>query len=156
MAFTNQALTELYNKVSDKEPIVLFKSKSVAMKAFATLGYATDEAVLELWQEKNGIVKPEEQAIADPPKEGAEVATKKTAPKKTKTKKTAAGTGSRTKIDPGTKVKILVDENPWREGSKRAARWGKVKGAKTVGDLFAVGIRPRMVKRMKATGLISF
>lgn len=134
-----------------------YKDHLAAYKLFALRDGATPEAIrlLDIFEP---LTEKEVSAMA-----AAKEA--KDAPKKAAPAKTAAGKGgaaakpkadkapAETKAD-ARKITVLKKDNPYREGSARAASFDALKGAKTVDEYKAAGGAVKYISRWEAEGII--
>jgi hypothetical protein len=129
-----------------------FKEHLAALKLFALRDGATPEAIRlldihePLTEEEVSIMaakKAEKEAPAKKP--AAAKAAKADKPKKEPKATAAADT---------RKITVVTKECPYREGSKRAASWAALKGAKTVADYVAAGGAAKYVSRWEGEGHI--
>jgi len=95
---------------------------------------AQEEAVSKKKSTKKVAVKPEKKPAAKAEKK----AEKKAAPKANGEKKAKASRGGG--FDPKAKIKLLVKENPKREGSITHKKFAKIKNGMTVEEAFKAGL----------------
>jgi hypothetical protein len=91
-------------------------------------------------------VKPKKKSVAK------KVATPK--PAKEKVVKKAAKATGRTSLNGDSRIKVLVKENPYREGTGRYKRWAKLKDGMTVAQALKVGFEPVNLRYCVADGHI--
>jgi len=95
---------------------------------------AQEEAVSKKKSTKKVAAKPEKKAVAKAEKKPE----KKAAPKANGEKKAKASRGGG--FDPKAKIKLLVKENPKREGSITHKKFAKIKSGMTVEEAFKAGL----------------
>lgn len=130
-----------------------FKAHLEAFKLFALRDGATPEAIrlLDLHEPlttEEVQIMANKKAEKDNPKPAKASAAK--APKTPKEPKAA----KEPKAPDTRKITVQTKECPYREGSKRAASWAALKGAKTVADYVAAGGAIKYISRWEGEGHI--
>ena len=137
-----------------------FVTHRQAIRVTALQQGASPEAV-RLLHADQAFTKEEVNTMAEKLKKQADK--KKAAPKKADTPKKGKGNPEALKKareaakDKGPdvrKITVLVKENPYREGSGRAASWDALKGAKTVEDYKNNGGKIKYISRWESEGRI--
>lgn len=93
-------------------------------------------------------VKPKTEKVADAKPKAAKPSVKKEAGAE------AGVFGATRKYEDKAKIKILIKENPHREGSNRAAAFDAVKGCKTMGDYYATEQKTKYIQAWIDSGHI--
>lgn len=129
-----------------------FKQHLQAFKLFALRDGATPEAI-RLLDIHEPLTK-EEVSIMAAKKAEKDAPAKKPATKAAKSTKAPKKEGDATPKVDNRKITVVEKENPYREGSKRAASWDALKGAKTVEDYKANGGAVKYISRWESEGRI--
>lgn len=126
------------------------KIEPAARRILESLAFATNSGESTMSITKNTPTRP---AALKP----AKLEKPAKAPKAEKPAKAPAGVegaGRAHKYEDGTKIAVLIKENPHREGTTRAEAFDAVVGCKTVGDYYAAGHKTKYLGDWEASGHI--